>query len=162
MIRAVRRAGAAAAALAAVALSALLLAGCSGGAGAGATTSPMDGAADASIALTDATAGECLNSATAANRVLVVACNGSHSFEVFASFTVADGDYSADGLSAEVQPTCVKAFSDFVGIDYQESGLTLRWVAPNADAWAAGDRRALCVLFSPDGKLLSSMRGKAR
>jgi hypothetical protein len=56
--------------------------------------------------------------------------------------------------------SCYDAFTEFVGIDYELSGLEIGVVIPEEPNWVAGPYRTLeCYLYSIEGQLSGSMRG---
>lgn len=144
---------------AAVAL-ALLVAGCtSTDPVAPETTSPAP--TESTTPLTDLAAGDCYDQA-GQGVVLVLDCDEPHSYEVFASLLLDDPAYPADTLEATAADRCRVAFSAFVGLEYDASDLTLRYVAPSGATWEQGDREVLCVVSDPAGRTTGSLEGALR
>ncbi|HEX5015899.1 MAG TPA: septum formation family protein [Candidatus Limnocylindrales bacterium] len=80
------------------------------------------------------------------------ACNLSHSHEVSTTVALPDADQypGLAALAQEGQDDCEAAFAAYVGrpLDASRYGTAI-WVPP-ADAWAAGDRDGVCVVFNKD------------
>jgi hypothetical protein len=45
-----------------------------------------------------------------------------------------------------------------VGVGYDESRLEAGWFTPTEGSWRGGDRRSLCVLDDPGGRMVDTMR----
>lgn len=82
----------------------------------------------------------------------VVPCADPHSDEVFFEFALTTDQLpTEEALLTEIEAQCVPAFADFVGVDYFESALALRWVTPTAETWSqANDRLVQCMIYEPD------------
>ncbi|WP_426573570.1 septum formation family protein [Aquihabitans sp. McL0605] len=95
--------------------------------------------------------GDCLRNspetAVVADRSQVIDCDGLHGSEV-TSVVVTPGARKApghDNLASFADDACAVAFEDYVGSSVDDSGLDYAAVAPDASAWAAGDRRIWCL-----------------
>lgn len=149
-------------ALALVTAAGLVLAGCSAGnAGPAPSSTPSPTPTIATTLRTDLAAGDCYDTVDTAS-VELVECTESHGFEVFASLVLPDGDYSTSGIETTASDRCRSAFASFIGIVYDESALTLRYLAPSRTTWELGDREVLCVVFDPRGRTTGSLAETAR
>lgn len=103
----------------------------------------------------------------------VVPCADPHHDEVFYEFALATESLpTEDELLAQIEAECVPAFAEFVGVDYFESALALRWVSPTQETWdQANDRLVQCIVYEPDPEdttgmtaleVTGSLRGAAR
>jgi hypothetical protein len=95
----------------------------------------------------------------------VVPCTEPHADEIFYEFELPEGDLPSDAdIQAAVETECVPAFTEFVGLDYQESTLDFWWISPTADGWEqADDRLVQCAIYDPaDDALTASLEGAAR
>jgi len=111
-------------------------------------------------AFTDLAAGSCYDPIDVAS-VETIDCAKPHRFEVFASFVLPDSEYPGDTLDATASQQCRTAFSAFIGIDFDASALSLRYIGPSRATWAEGDREVLCVAFDPDGATTGSLANTA-
>lgn len=109
--------------------------------------------------------GECLEGgpadAVVVDRSQVVDCDELHGSEVTAIVT-APGEKTTPGeepLATFVDEACTMAFEDYVGSRVLSSDLDYSGVAPNDDAWAAGDRRVWCLV---DTTILEPGEGSVR
>ncbi|WP_062313235.1 septum formation family protein [Demequina rhizosphaerae] len=82
--------------------------------------------------------------------VPVVDCDGVHEAEVYAAFDLDSGSYDEDAVIAEVEEACVDRFDAYVGEPYRTSALDVFYTYPLEDAWAEGDRLAVCAVYAPD------------
>lgn len=140
----------------AIALS-IALSGCSALGGQGDAPRDEEGRVteEASIDVFALEAGDCMPARTTVGEITdveVVPCSQPHVEEVFYEFELADDDMPSDEeITAQVETECVPAFSEFVGLDYYESTLELRWMAPTEQTWGqAADRLVQCIVYQPD------------
>ncbi|MGO3796455.1 MAG: septum formation family protein [Pauljensenia sp.] len=110
--------------------------------------------------------GQCLDapSGETVTDVELRSCTSAHSLEVVGTFDL-DGDTlpAEDDLTATAQDRCSQAFADYVGIDVEESGLDLTWLAPTTQSWnASGDRTVACLAGADTDSLTSSVKGSRR
>lgn len=150
-----------AAVIAAVTASAALLAGCAADPAAAPTATPAATPTETTTLLTDLVVGECYEPA-GQSVVLVVDCADAHSYEVFASLLLEGDSYPADSLAQTATDRCDTAFSAFVGLEYDSSELTLRYIAPSESTWEQGDREVLCIIADPEGRTSGSLAGALR
>jgi len=73
----------------------------------------------------------------------------------------ADAPYPGDSqVSAAAEKECLSAFSDYVGIEFEQSRFPLFYYYPTPETWAAGDRLVICtVLASEIAPLTRSVKG---
>jgi hypothetical protein len=95
--------------------------------------------------------GDCLDrspdSAVVTDRSQVVDCDRLHGSEV-TGVVVTPGSRKApshDNLASFADDACTVAFEDYVGSSVNDTALDYAAVAPDATAWAAGDRRIWCL-----------------
>jgi hypothetical protein len=110
--------------------------------------------------------GDCLNDATASGTVTtapIVPCSKPHDSEAYKSITMKDGDFPGeDAVKTQADQGCGDAFSDFVGISYDDSKLSISYYFPTSDSWANGDREILCTIYDDGVKTSGSLKGAKR
>nr|WP_281386909.1 septum formation family protein [Jiangella mangrovi] len=112
--------------------------------------------------------GDCISNFNAEEQVselTVIACEDEHDQEVFAVFEVPEGDGSFPGAEAfqtQVESDCISEFATFVGMDYNESVLEIRWLEPTEESWAEGDRELVCTVLDPSGPVSGTLEGANR
>ncbi len=131
-----------------LAVSALALAGCSG-----------DDVFDLEV-------GDCFDSAELGEyveQVPVVPCEEEHDAEVFASTQLTGDEFPGDeALFDEAWTYCEQAFTEFVGLAYEESALDMFPMYPVEEGWDdLGDREVLCIV-SDLNRVTGSLAGVAR
>lgn len=137
---------------AAVVAASLMLAGCSGGGGG--TPAPTA----TSTAIVDLAVGDCIS-----GDLTVVDCSTEHDSEAYASITVPGDDFPGDeSIATQAGQGCTDAFTEFVGIPYDDSSLDYAFYFPTEGSWAAGDRRILCLIVDPETRVAGSLEGAAR
>lgn len=139
-----------------------------------ATTTP--GEASTTLApttpVTDLVAGDCVTgssfTAGATGQVTdteVADCTAEHDGEVVGVVTYPQGPAEPypgpDPVAAYADEQCAIAFGVYVGAPYGSSPLQMVSLWPTDTSWAAGDREAVCVAFSPDGPLTATVQGSA-
>ena len=91
----------------------------------------------------------------------IVDCEEPHDNEVYHLFDIPDGDYpGASAVDSEAVDGCLAAFDAYVGTEYLDSRLEIRYLYPSSDTWGQGDREVVCSLYDfEDKQLTGSMRG---
>ncbi len=109
------------------------------------------------VAANDLAAGDCTADeiVDAVADVDTVACDGEHTYEVFATFEL-EGDEGADWpgrseVESEAAAGCNgERFEEHVGIPHEDSTLYTTFLVPTEDTWdGAGDRTVVCFVFEP-------------
>lgn len=122
--------------------------------------------------VTDLAAGDCVTgssfAAGAAGEITdtrVADCTAEHDGEVVGVVTYTQGPAEPypgpDQVAAYADEQCAIAFGAYVGAAYGSSPLQMVSLWPTDASWAAGDREAVCVAFSPDGPLTATIRNSA-
>jgi hypothetical protein len=166
-------------AVTAIAAAGILLSGCSilnavtGGGGVPIDTNPSDGTTGDAFSVT---VGDCIDQPTKdaegnISEVTKVDCAKPHDQEIFKSIIMPDGDYPGeDGVQQAASDGCRPAFKDFVGLDYEDSTLSLTDFQPTEDSWNDPDfpdREILCIVYDVDAaknivKTTGTLGGAAR
>jgi hypothetical protein len=117
-------------------------------------------------------AGDCVNyqNGTDANgdqveNIAVVDCAQPHAEEAFFVFDMPGGTAfpGYEAIGAEQQTRCQDAFANYVGIEWEQSSLTIGYNGPTEQTWAAGDHRIACMLEDASGATLTgSAKDSAR
>ena len=91
-------------------------------------------------------------------------CDEPHDEEVFYEYTMADGEYSNADIEAAGGDVCyTQAFTDFVGLPYEESTLDVWYLSPTQQTWdQANDRLIQCIITDPAGQTTGTLAGSAR
>jgi hypothetical protein len=77
-------------------------------------------------------------------------CTVAHEFEMFYVGSLLEGAFPADAaFDAYVADNCYPAFAAYVGKSYDDSELSIYWLAPTTEAWGAGDRSVQCAVYHP-------------
>lgn len=80
----------------------------------------------------------------------LVDCAEPHWYEAFGGFDVTDGPYPGDeAIETAAFDGCEAAYTDYVGVPYQDSRLEYYYVGPTEQTWEVGDREIFCLLFDP-------------
>jgi hypothetical protein len=81
----------------------------------------------------------------------LVDCAQPHDNETYLRYAYAAGASAPypgdDALISELEGACYDSFATYVGIDYLDSSLMYFYFYPLEDAWQAGDRLGLCMLY---------------
>jgi Septum formation len=94
--------------------------------------------------------------------VTVVPCTQLHDREVYAVFDVPPGAYPGDEQIERIgNDRCMAQFADYVGLDFEQSRLSVYWFPPNAQTWMSEDRTFICSLGLNGQRLRESERGAA-
>lgn len=109
--------------------------------------------------------GDCkMSSATGMiEAVDVVPCDEPHDEEVYYEFKMDDGEFSEEAVDAAT-PECVgDAFTEFVGVTWDESALDVYPITPTQQTWdELNDRVIQCVISDPAGPVTGSLEGAGR
>lgn len=108
--------------------------------------------------------GDCLSDAKLSDTVSdvpTVPCADAHDSEVYADFTLPEGDYPADASDLADQG-CYDRFPEFAGIAYEDSTLDFSNYIPTEDGWRElNDRTVTCVIYDV-GQVQGTLKGAAR
>jgi len=163
----------------AIAAAGILLSGCSilnavsGGGGVPVDTNPSDGTTGDAFSVT---VGDCINQPAQdaqgnITKVTKIDCAKPHDQEIFKSIIMPDGKFPGDdAVDTAASDGCRPAFKDFVGIDYNDSKLSLTDFQPTQDSWNDKDfpdREILCIVYEEDAsknvvKTTGTLAGAAR
>ena len=95
--------------------------------------------------------------------VPAVPCRRPHDLEVYAIYDLgAAADAAFPGTTAVARRAgagCEERFADYVGVAQDSSGLLIVPYAPDALAWATGERGVTSAVSLADGPLEGSVRG---
>jgi hypothetical protein len=88
------------------------------------------------------------------DRFDVVPCDEAHENEVFHLFQAEGGDYPGQEALLDIAAVRCRgeAFTDYVGVQLEESDLRVFQVLPTARSWRRGDREVVCVLYAGGGR----------
>lgn len=91
-------------------------------------------------------------------------CDEAHLAEMIGMPTLpdaAEAPYPGDSQVADAaEKECLSAFSDYVGVAYEQSKVLGWFYYPSPETWAAGDRLVLCtVIASEIAPLTRSVKG---
>ena len=93
----------------------------------------------------------------------VVPCGEPHDEEVYFEITMDDGEFSDEAVDTATQGCIGDAFTDFVGVIWDESTLDVYPITPTQDTWDQyNDRIVQCVISDPAGPVTGSLAGAAR
>ena len=93
----------------------------------------------------------------------VVPCAEPHDEEVYHEITMDDGDYSEDAINTASEECIGDAYTQFVGVSYDQSTLEVYPITPTKDTWEQlDDRLVQCVIVDPAGQVEGSLKGAAR
>ena len=115
--------------------------------------------------------GDCVSyqSATDANgnnvqQTVVTGCAQPHDGEVFLSFTMPGATFPGYFTIGDAQQDeCGSAFTDYVGVSWEQSKYTFDFDGPTEQTWASGDHQIVCTIKDPSGgKLTGSVKGTAQ
>lgn len=102
--------------------------------------------------------------------VEVVPCSEEHDYEFYYAYDLdlGDGFPTEEAMSADADQKCYDAFTDFVGIPFEESAsLYYSYYSPSAESWAEGDRQIQCLVYEGDDSanavpITGSLKGSKR
>lgn len=109
--------------------------------------------------------GDCkMSSATGLiEAVDVVPCDEPHDEEVYYEFSMDDGEFSEEAVDAASQDCVGDAYTDFVGVIWDESTLDVYPITPTQETWdQLNDRVIQCVISDPAGPVEGTLKGAAR
>ena len=90
-------------------------------------------------------------------------CSEPHDYEVFEVQPISGEKFPGEKAVTDLADQgCGKAFTSFVGISFDESGLELNYLYPTADSWDRDDREVTCLVADPDKKTSGSLEGSKR
>ncbi|HLT68318.1 MAG TPA: septum formation family protein [Microbacterium sp.] len=100
----------------------------------------------------------------------VVPCTEEHDYEFYYAYDLDLGDEfpTDETLSADADQKCYDAFTDFVGIPFEESAaLYYSYYSPSPESWADGDREIQCLVYEGDDTgtavpITGSLKGSKR
>ncbi|GAB2489626.1 septum formation family protein [Nocardiopsis aegyptia] len=98
------------------------------------------------------------------SEVPLVDCAEPHDSEFFVAEDMPEGEYPGDeAVSAEADELCEgQAFTDFVGVPYEESLLLALPLTPTEQSWdTVDDREIICYVYHPDEMVTGSLAGVA-
>jgi len=121
-------------------------------------------AEDGSVWVTDLSASECFDDAGTEGVVYRAPCNTDHDGEVYAALILPPGPYPGDKASeAESEKSCDREYAKYVGTPVTRTSLEPSFWYPTSDDWENDDRAVTCVVYGPDGELLTgSVKGSKR
>ncbi|MFT4157827.1 MAG: septum formation family protein [Microbacterium sp.] len=90
----------------------------------------------------------------------VVPCSEPHDEEVYYEITMDDGEFSEDAIDAASEECIGDAFTNFVGLTYNESTLEVYPLTPTQETWdELNDRVIQCIVSDPAGQTTGSLKG---
>ena len=114
--------------------------------------------------------GDCLNDSAVAidaevETLPIVTCDQPHDTEVFLTVSMddaVDAEFPGDDVVAETADSaCYEAFSEYIGLSYEESLYDFAYYQPTAESWAFGNRDIYCIVFDPNGPITGTLEGAA-
>lgn len=108
--------------------------------------------------------GQCIDAGTGSGQVgsvPVVGCDQPHEGEIYALPQLPDGGFpGAEAIEETAQEQCGgSAYTDYVGVPYQESEFEVSFLLPTEQTWGDGDREIACIVQSTEP---GSVRGSNR
>jgi len=84
--------------------------------------------------------------------VPIVDCSQPHQGEIYALPQLPDGEFPGDeAVQQTAQEECGgQAFTDYVGVPFQQSEFEVTFLLPSAVTWADGDREIACLIASTE------------
>lgn len=118
------------------------------------TGAPVEGNDDADAFSIEV--GDCLNDSSLSGTVTtvpIVPCEKPHDSEAYHAENLPDGDFPGDdAVAASAEEICYDAFTDFIGVAYEESMYDYSFYLPTEDSWnSLDDREVLCTAYDPSG-----------
>jgi hypothetical protein len=94
-------------------------------------------------------------------------CSEPHVYETFAVFRhpAVNGDPypGSETLFSYAETNCLPPFATYVGVDFQESVLSVGYIVPQEAGWLSGERTISCFLgSSDDSPVTGSLKGANR
>lgn len=111
--------------------------------------------------------GDCVETAELGAEVETIPtrpCSEAHDSEVYAGTEMTETDFPGDeATQAQADEFCYGAFSQFVGMAFEESTLGYMYLMPSEETWnQLDDREILCLLVDPAGGVIGTMKGVGR
>lgn len=97
--------------------------------------------------------------------VPLVDCAEEHDSEFFHSHQMTGDEYPGDGeIQTQADELCSgDAFTDFIGVSYEESETYVAHLSPTQESWEQlDDREILCYVNVPGEKVTGTLEGSAR
>lgn len=97
--------------------------------------------------------------------VPLVDCSEEHDSEFFHSHQMTGDEYPGEGeIQGQADERCTgDAFTDFVGVSYDESEIYVSYLSPTQESWEKlEDREILCYLNVPGEKVTGTLEGSNR
>lgn len=98
---------------------------------------------------------------TSVTSIPIIQCNQPHDNEVYHVYELpnAKAYKETDELLESMFVNCEAAFTDYVGLSYQESFYEMSFLTPTVESWQEGDREVVCYAFHPEAdKLAKSLK----
>ncbi|MHC3000127.1 septum formation family protein [Microbacterium sp. HJ5] len=112
------------------------------------------------------TVGDCLADAPEGevSEVAAVPCGEPHAFEAYHDFQLTGDEFpGADVVDEQAWTTCEEAFTEFVGLTYDESVLLATYYTPTEESWnSLDDRTVTCLIGEESGETTGSLADAAR
>ena len=87
-------------------------------------------------------------------------CAEHHIYEVFGLTRATGTSFSLAGVKDQADTYCTGAFATYVGVPFSLSDLSVSYIYPSAETWAAGDRQLICVVAdAKEQNRTDSLRG---
>lgn len=104
--------------------------------------------------------GDCLNEpeGTEVSDIELVPCDQEHDYEVYDELELPEGDFPSD-VDTQADEFCTEAFTEFVGLTWEESALDISWFTPTEGSWSDGDHLIQCIVLDPAGPTTGSLEG---
>lgn len=108
--------------------------------------------------------GQCIDSEADSGQVgsvPVVECSQPHEGEIYALPQAPDGEYPGEAaLQQTAQDRCIgSAYTDYVGLPYEQSEFEVTFLLPTEQSWGGGDREIACIVQNEES---GSVRGSNR
>jgi predicted small lipoprotein YifL len=108
--------------------------------------------------------GQCIDSEADSGQVgsvPVVDCSEPHEGEIYALPQAPDGEFPGEeAMQQTAQDQCVgSAYTDYVGLPYQQSEFEVTFLLPTEESWSNGDREIGCIVQNEEP---GSVRGSNR
>jgi hypothetical protein len=91
---------------------------------------------------------------------IVIPCDEPHYWEIYDGTELTGDDYPDDSTTT-ADEYCYNAFTEFMGLPYEESEYEITYMYPTAETWAEGDREILCLTGTGEGGLTGTLKGAA-
>ena len=103
-----------------------------------------------------AAVGDCLSAPDGGSPTWTASdCTGPHDGEVYLVHDLGEGPWPGeDAIATRADDACYESFSGYVGRSYVASAYDYAWFGPDADEWAAGEQRAVCIVVPYDDDVL--------